>query len=249
MRGLLVGLVASALAGCGATDGAATRGGQVTVFAAASLTDAFGDIAAAFETANPGLTVAFNFAGSQQLAGQIVEGAPADVFASASPAQTDVVVAAGLAAHEPVDFAGNRLEIAVEPGNPLLITGLADLDRDDIVLVLAAPEVPAGHYAAEALTAAGVEVHPASLDNDVRAALAKVELGEADAAVVYRSDIDAAGEGVEGVTIPEDQNVVATYPVTVLTAARNADAAEAFVAFVMSAAGQQILRDHGFAGP
>jgi len=158
--------------------------GEVVVFAAASLTDALEAIAADLEAATPGLDVVFSFAGSQQLAAQIAEGAPADVFASADETQMDVVADAGLVAGEPRTFARNSLAIAVEPGNPLGIRGLADLARADVTLVLADEDVPAGRYAAAALEAAGVTVAPASLEVDVRAVLSKVALGEADAAPV-----------------------------------------------------------------
>ncbi|MGH8898994.1 MAG: molybdate ABC transporter substrate-binding protein [Egibacteraceae bacterium] len=223
--------------------------GNLTVFAAASLTDAFDDIASAFKQAHPGVQIAYSFAGSQVLAGQIGQGAPADVFASASKAQMDVVVKAGRAAGAPRTFTGNVLEIAVEPGNPKGVRGLADLARPDLKVVLAAPEVPAGQYAAEALRKAGVEVKPVSLDNDVRSVSSKVQLGEADVAIMYHSDVVAAGDRVEGVEIPAGQNVPARYPIVALTGAPNPGAAAAFIDFVLSEEGQLVLRRHGFATP
>jgi len=229
------------------SPGAASPWGEVLVFAAASLTDAFEEIAMELSEANPGAKVTYNFAGSQQLAGQITQAAPADVFASANQTQMDVVADAGLVAAEPQIFTSNLLEIAVEPGNPLGIQGLADLSRPDVTLVMAAEEVPAGQYARQALDAAGVQVTPASLETDVRAVLSKVALGEADAGIVYRSDIAAAGDDVEGVEIPLDQNVPASYPIAVLTSAPNPAAARAFVDFVTSRRGQEILAKHGFA--
>jgi molybdate transport system substrate-binding protein len=235
-------------AGCG---GAADAGGgdEVVVFAAASLTDACADLAAAFSAAHPGLAVAHNFAGSQQLAGQLSQGAPADVFVSADQRQMDAAVDAGLVAGEPAVAAGNVLEIAVEPGNPRGVTGLADLGRTDLTVVLAAEEVPAGRYARQALDRAGVRVAPASVENDVRAVLAKVGLGEADAGVVYATDVTAAGGAVEGVTLPAGQNVPAAYPIAALADAPNPEAARAYVDFVLSERGQAILSEHGFAPP
>lgn len=230
------------LAGCG---GASTEG-EVVVFAAASLTDAFDDIGDAFTAANPGVTVTYNFAGSQTLATQINEGAPADVFASANQTQMDAVADGGGLAAEAQPFTANVLEIAVEPGNPLGIETLADLARPDVTLVLAAAEVPAGQYAREALANAGVTVEPASLEQDVRAVLSRVSLGEADAGIVYASDVASAGDEVEGVPIPDGQNVPATYPIATLAEAPNPEAADAFVAFVLSEEGRAILADHGF---
>lgn len=257
-RRLVVLVLALLLAACGGTtdgsDAPATdpgdprATGELVVFAAASLTDAFEELGDVLESASPGLSVTFNLAGSQTLASQIVEGAPADVFASASGAQMDVVAEAGLAV-DPAPFVTNLLAIAVEPGNPLGITGLEDLARDDVVLVLAGEEVPAGQYAAEALEQAGVAVSPASLEVDVRATLGKVALGEADAAIVYASDVVAAGDTVEGVAIPDEHNVVATYPVAVLADAANPDAAAAFLALLRSDEGLAVLERFGFTAP
>lgn len=232
------------------TPGTAATGlsGQLTVFAAASLTDAFEDIAARFQAAHPDVEVAFNFGGSATLATQITESAPADVFASANQTQMDVVEDAGLVERRRA-FAGNRLEIAVEPGNPLAIAGLEDLARSDVTLVLAAEEVPAGQYARQALDAQGITVDPASLETDVRAVLSRVALGEADAGIVYASDIVAADGGVDGVTVPPDHSVAVTYPIAPLTSATNPAAARAFVEEVVSADGRDILAAHGFTAP
>jgi molybdate transport system substrate-binding protein len=260
MRRWLAALVLGALlGGCGDAEPApqapahdagagpseAVGGGEVVVFAAASLTDAFAAVSEALAERHPELTVLYNLAGSQQLAGQLVEGAPADVFASANQRQMDVVGDAGLLAGEPAPFIANELAVAVEPGNPLGIQGLADLGRPGVTLVLAAPEVPAGQYAREALAAAGVQARPASLEQDVRAVLQRVALGEADAGIVYRSDL-AAEADVEGVEIPGEQNVVATYPIAALSAAPNPDGAQVFIEFVRSDEGQAILAEHGF---
>jgi molybdate transport system substrate-binding protein len=228
---------------------AAPATGDVTVFAAASLTDAFGEIARLYESQHAGSKVTFNFAGSQQLVAQILQDAPADVFASASAEQMKRVTTASLASATPVVFARNRLEIAVERGNPKKITGLRGLSRAGLVVVLAAEEVPAGKYAREALKKAGVTVTPASLETDVRSVFSKVALGEADAGIVYHSDIVAAGDKVAAVQIPTEQNVIASYPIAALAHAPHAEAAEAFVALVRSAAGRAILTKFGFGAP
>lgn len=235
-------------AACGSSGAAETAPASVelTVFAAASLTDAFEAMGTAFERANPDARVTCNVASSSTLATQITQGAPADVLASANGTQMDVVADAGLVAGDPIDFAGNTLEIVVEDGNPLDIRGLEDLTRDDVTVVLAAEEVPAGQYAREALDAQGLDVRPASLETDVRAVLSRVALGEADAGVVYASDIASAGDSVEGVTVPADENVPATYPIAALADADEPDTARAFVDFVGSEEGRRLLRRFGF---
>lgn len=253
---LLAVLCCLLTAACGAQGGAdrtaqavtptAGVSGEVTVFAAASLTDAFEAIGAEFVRTNPATDITFSFASSSTLSTQITQGAPADVFASANDTQMAVVADEGLVAGEPVEFAGNILEVVVEEGNPLDIRGLADLTRDDVTVVLAAEEVPAGQYAREALDALDLDVRPASLETDVRAALSRVALGEADAGVVYTSDVATAGDGVEGVAIPADENVPATYPIATLDGADSPAAAQAFVDFVTSEGGQRVLREHGF---
>lgn len=240
---LLVGL-----SGCGGS--AADDGGQtLTVFAAASLTDVFTDLGAALEDQQPGLEVRFNFAGSSALATQIVQGAPADVFASANETQMSVVTDAGLAADEPAVFASNVLEIAVPAGNPGGVTGLADFAREDLTLAVCAPDVPCGAAAAQVFAAAGVTAVPDTQEEDVRAALTKVELGEVDAALVYASDVASAGESVDGVAFPEAEQAVNDYPITRLADAANPDAARAFVDLVLSEAGRRALTDAGFREP
>jgi molybdate transport system substrate-binding protein len=217
---------------------------RLVVFAASSLTDAFGQIEVEFETVHPTIDVVVSFDGSSALAGQIGQGAPADVFASAD--RENMERASDDADGTPQIFARNRLVLAVEPGNPHGVTGLADLGRDDLVVILAAPEVPAGAYAAAALARAGVTAAPASLEQNVRAVAAKIALGEADVGVVYTTDL-AANEGrVEGVSIPEAANVVAEYPIVVVD---EGDAAADFVEFVLGEAGRGILVDHGFEVP
>lgn len=254
-------LLAALLAACGGggqtagpsepAPGTATTAisGELTVFAAASLTDAFEEVGRQFEEANPDVSVTFNLASSSTLATQITQGAPADVFASANQTQMDVVDEADLVVGDRTTFARNSLQIAVEPGNPRGIESLEDLTRDDVTVVLAAEEVPAGEYALEALDAQGLEVGPASLETDVRAVLSRVALGEADAGVVYTSDIVAAGGDVEGVAIPADQNVHASYPIATLTDAANFEAARAFVEYVASDDGRQVLGAFGFSPP
>jgi molybdate transport system substrate-binding protein len=189
--------------------------------------------------------VELNFGGSSTLAAQITQGAPADVFASADQPNMQKVVDAGLAG-APATFATNRLQLVVGPGNPKGIRSLADLARPGLVVVLCAPAVPCGTYAAQALGKAGVTVHPASQEQDVKAVVTKVQLGEADAGIVYRTDVRAAGAAVAGVDIPADQNVTAEYPIAELKGA--SPAAAGFVDFVRSPEGQLILGGFGF-GP
>jgi molybdate transport system substrate-binding protein len=250
-------LLALLLGACGgdgeggevAAAGAAGVRGEVVVYAAASLTEAFEELGTAFEAEHPDATVTFNFAGSQQLATQVVEGAPAGVFASADQRQMDVVAEAGLVDGTPRVFTANLLEIAVEPGNPRGVDGVEDLAGPGLVVVLAAPEVPAGRYAKELLDGAGVALTPASLEVDVRAVLSRVALGEADAGIVYRSDVAGREGEVEGVAIPEDRNVTASYPIVALTGAEEPAGAAAFVDLVLSDAGQDVLASHGFTAP
>lgn len=237
------------LGGCSgqvaASDGTPPRE-ELVVFAAASLTEAFADIATGFELANPDTKIIFNSAGSQQLAGQIIAGAPADVFASADTRQMDNVAEQGLLAAAPVPFAQNELAIAVERGNPLDINGLEDLARPDLAVVLAADEVPAGRYTNEMLAAKGIPVAPVSREPSVRAALSRVVLGEADAGVVYRSDISANSGDVTGVAIPAEDNIIATYPAAVIAGGNHSEAGQLFVAYLVGTNGQATLLDHGF---
>ena len=246
---LAVGLL---LAGCASATPAASPAatddaieGTVTVFAAASLNESFAVIKEAFEDANPGIEVVYNFGGSSGLAEQIVQGAPADVFAAASPATMTTVTDAELV-DAPIEFATNTLEIAVPVGNPGNVTGLADFANDDLAIALCAVEVPCGAAADKALTAAGITAAPDTLEQDVKAVLTKVELGEADAGLVYVTDVAAAGDAVEGVEFAEAADAVTAYPIATLTEAPNPDAAAAFVAWVLSGAGQAVLAEAGF---
>jgi len=218
------------------------------VFAAASLTEAFADTRAHLVSANPGLTVTYSFAGSQQLVAQVVAGAPADVVAIADEASMQRLVAAGLV-EPPRTFARNTLEIVVAPGNPRGVKRLSDLARSDLRLVLADPSVPVGKYGRQVLDRQGVRVSPLSLELDVKSELAKVEAGEADAAIVYVTDVRSAGARVSGVEVPPDQNVVAAYPAAVVRATRNRALAQAFVDQLLVGVGRDALRVRGFLPP
>ena len=212
----------------------------LTVFAAASLQKPFEKLARQAH-----LNATFNFAGSQTLTAQLTQGAQADVFASADTAHMKTVQDAGLVDGSPKVFAHNRLEIAVAKGNPKHIRSLADLARSDIVVVLADPSVPAGKYAQQALAKAGVTVRPASLELEVTAVLNKVALGEADAGIVYVSDVVSSGK-VDGIAIPDSQNVIADYPIALLAGAPDRSAAQTFVDYVLSPSGQAVLAQAGF---
>ncbi len=251
--------LALALAGCSVSGGArgqSTRdisrdtggelGGNVVVFAAASLTESFTSIGEEFEAANDGTRVMFNFASSSALAQQIVSGAPADVFAAASPATMAQVTQAGTAAGEPTVFVRNRLQIAVPAGNPGGVSGLPDFATPELTIALCAPQVPCGAAAVKAFAAAGTVPAPDTLEQDVKATLAKVQLGEVDAGLVYRTDVLAAGDSVEGIDFPEAAQAVNDYQIVTLHDAPNPATAAAFVEFVRSARGRQILGAAGF---
>ena len=212
----------------------------MTVFAAASLQPAFDKIAAQIH-----VDATFNYAGTQTLTAQLTQGAEADVFASADKTHMKTLLDAGLIAGAPEVFAHNRLEIAVAKGNPKGIHSLADLARPGLVVVLADPSVPAGKYAQQALAKANVTVHPASLEPQVTGVLSKVALGEADAGIVYVSDV-VTSQKVQGVPIPDSQNVVADYPIAALKNAKHNSTADAFIAYVLAADGQSILKAAGF---
>ena len=222
---------------------------ELVVSAAASLTDAFGSVEAAFERQRTATDVTLNLAGSSTLAVQILEGAPVDVFAAADTAQMGRVAGAGLLAGEPRVFATNRLAVAVPRGNPAGVEGLDDFDREELLLGLCAREVPCGAMAREALRTAGIEPSIDTAEPDVRALLTKVAAGELDAGVVYETDLDAAGDAVEAVAFPQEVNVTARYPIAVLRDAPRPEAARAFMEFVLSGEGRAILREHGFGVP
>src|SRR5438445_6059411 len=245
--------VAIVLMACGADDAptntAGSSGtGSVTVFGAASLTEAFTAEQAALATEQPGLSITFNFQGSGALVTQILQGAPADVVATADTASMAKLVDAGMV-EAPVAFARNKLEILVAPGNPKHVMALADLARDDITFVTEDDSVPAGKYVAQALAAKGVTTHPVSKEADVKSAVAKVTTGEADATIVYATDVAAAGAKGEGVTIPDVDNVVAEYPIAVVKSTKHRGAALAFVDAVAHGSGQAVLSEHGFLSP
>src|SRR5574341_216451 len=244
-------VMAVLVAACGSnSDAPSTGGGQaaaaptgIKVFAAASLTAAFNQIGEDFTAANPRVKVTFNYAGSQALATQIQQGAPADVFATADTTNMDKV--ADLVS-EPAVFTSNEVRIVVGKGNPKGITGLADLAKPDLKVVLAAPEVPVGRYGKQVLDAQEITVKPVSLEDDVKAVVTKVALGEADAGIVYVTDVTAGGDTVEGVTIPGDQNVPAAYPIAVVKASTHQAQAQGFVDYVRGEQGQQVLKGFGF---
>jgi len=223
--------------------------GTLNVFAAASLTASFRAVATAFEASHPGTKVAFNFTGSPTLVQQIREGAPADIFASADEANMQKLIEAGAVTGTPQIFAENLLQIAVAKGNPDHIAGLADLARPGLTVVLCGETVPCGRYALEAFKKAGVTPPAGSREPDVKAVVTKVALGEADAGIVYVTDVRAAADKIEGVGLAASHNVSVRYPIATLREAAHGDAARAFIAFVLSDPGKKILGDYGFRAP
>lgn len=240
----LAAAAALALAGC-AGDARPT----VRVFAAASLTAPFTQLVDAFAARHPELRVELHCAGTPQLVMQLREGAPADVFASADQEQMDRVVAAGCAAAAPRAFASNELTIVTPKGNPAEVRALEDLSRDGVTALLCGPAVPAGRYARSALMRADVAVTSASDEPSVTAIVSKVELGVADAGVVYRTDARAAADRVREVPIPARCNVTATYPIVPTSTGEQPQHGEAFVAFVLGTEGRRVLGEHGFGAP
>jgi molybdate transport system substrate-binding protein len=223
--------------------------GTVTVFAAASLEESFKTLGRQFEKEHPGTKVTFNFGGSDTLAASITGGAPADVFAAASTKTMAIVTDQQDAAGTPATFVRNRLEIATLPGNPDRISSLKDLTEPGLKVVLCDETVPCGAAARKALDAGGLKLTPVSYEQDVKSALTKVELKEADAAVVYQTDVRAAGDKVEGVDFPESAEAVNDYPIALLKNAPNPTTAKAFMALVKSAEGQKVLSRAGFLTP
>lgn len=247
-------VLVTAVAGCSSsTAGPTTRSSQssgalhgtLTVYAASSLTEAFDTIKTAFVKQHPGLTVAIRYGASSDLATQINNGAPADVFASASPKN----MAAVKAATAPVTFARNSLEIATSPKNPAKIASVADLGRSGVKVAVCAPAVPCGAVAAKVFANARVHVRPVANEANVKATLAVVESGEVDAGLIYVSDVHAAGRRVHGIPIPAKINASTDYPIAALASARNAAAARAFMAYVRSPAATSVLTADGFAAP
>lgn len=253
---LLAGVAACAPA---ATDSAepsdpgtpdiAELSGSITVFAAASLTATFTEIVADFEDVYPGSSVELSFAGSSALVAQLSEGAPADVFASADTANMDALLAEGLAAGEPVDFATNFLTIAVPPGNPGGVQVLADLADPGLSVVICAPQVPCGAATQSVTESAGVVLTPASEESAVTDVLGKVISGEADAGLVYVTDAAGAGAQVEAIDFPEASTVINTYPIVPLGESGNPALAQAFVDYVTGPQGLAVLQAAGFGAP
>jgi molybdate transport system substrate-binding protein len=251
----LAAAAALALAGCSsskapAADASGTpKAVTLNVLAASSLTDTFNKLATEYESTHPGVTIKYEFGGSATLAQQITQGAPADVFAAASPATMKQVTDAGDADGTPTNFVSNKLVIAVAPNNPKGITSLADLTKPGLKVVLCAAEQPCGAAATKALAAGNVKLAPVSFAPDVKSALNTVELGEADAALVYQTDALAAGGKVTGVPFPEADQAINEYPIAALTHSSNLDAARAFVTFIESPAALTELQAAGFLAP
>lgn len=248
--GVLVVLLAVTGCSSGAkkVDAGSALHGSVTVLAAASLTEAFGTLAKQFQAAHPGVAVKLSFGASSALAQQINAGAPADVFASAAIKNMQQVINAGGATGSS-NFARNVLEIVVPPGNPAGITQVADLARPGVKVALCQPQVPCGAVAQQVFSHAGITVKPVTEEADVKSTLTKVETGEVDAGVVYLTDVRAAGSKVTGIGIPDSVNAATEYPIAALSKAGYPSAAAAFVAYVLSPAGQAVLAADGFEKP
>jgi molybdate transport system substrate-binding protein len=252
---LAAGLVACSSSGGGGqassnspAKSASKSGGSLTVYAAASLTEAFNTLKGQFEQSHPGAKVTLNYGASSDLAAQITQGANVDVFASASPKNMQQVVSAGDASG-PVTFATNTAEIAVPPSNPGKVTSVQDLAKKGVKVALCAPAVPCGVVAAEVFANAKIKVHPSASEADVKHTLAVVESGEVDAGVVYVTDVRSAGTKVKAVPIPDNLNASTEYPIAALKNSKNAPLAKAWVNFVQSAAGQKVLAADGFTKP
>jgi molybdate transport system substrate-binding protein len=252
--GVAVAVTAAlALSGCGSsgdkTNASSSSGRStkaLTVLAAASLTETFNQLGKQFEQQHAGTKVVFSFGGSSTLAQQITQGAPADIFASASPATMKTVADAGDASGTPQVFVKNQLVIAVQAGNPKGIESLLDLTKPGLKVVLCAEAVPCGAAAKTALAAANLKLTPVSLEQDVKSALNKVTLGEADAALVYRTDAKAAGGKVEGIEFPESAQAINDYPIVALKGSKNPDLANQFIAFIQSPDSMSVLTAAGF---
>jgi molybdate transport system substrate-binding protein len=228
---------------------ASSVGGELLVSAAASLTDAFGEVESAFEEENPGVDVVLNLGSSSALREQILEGARADVFASANTSNMDQIAQAGELSGEAEIFVANSLQIAVPTGNPAGVDGLEDFAREELLIGLCAENVPCGDFGRQALENAGISPSIDTNEPAVRALLTKIEAGELDAGITYVTDVLSSSGTVEGIEIPEEVNVVAEYPIATLAGAPNADAAAAWVEFVLSDEGQAILTSYGFTSP
>ncbi|RNL80819.1 molybdate ABC transporter substrate-binding protein [Nocardioides marmorisolisilvae] len=249
---LVVLSTSAALTGCGSSDDdktSAPKSETLTVYAAASLTGVFTDLGKKFEADHPGVKVTFSFGGSSDLVTQIQQGAPADVFASADTKNMDKLTADGLQGDAPENFASNTLEIVTPPDNPAKIDSLDDLAKKGVALVICAPEVPCGSAAQKVEEGAKLTFKPVSEEQSVKDVLAKVTSGEADAGLVYVTDVKAAGDAVNGVTFPEAASAVNTYPIATLKDSKHAALAKAFVELVLGTVGQEALAGAGFAKP
>jgi molybdate transport system substrate-binding protein len=229
-----------------ASGGSAPRSGSISVDAASSLQEAFDTLKTQFEAANPGAKVTITYGASSDLATQITQGAPVDVFASAS---TKNMTQIGSTAVNPTNFVSNTLEIAVPPSNPAKITSVTDLAKSGVKVAVCDPAVPCGAVATQVFKNAKITVHPKASLADVKTTLATVESGEVDAGLVYVTDVRAAGSKVKGVLIPADVNANTVYPIAALKGAANSQLAQAFVAYVLSAAGKKVLTADGFSNP
>jgi molybdate transport system substrate-binding protein len=255
----MVALLGAALvAGCGSStpaggaspsSGATAGASTLTVSAAASLTDVFNALGKQFEHQNPGTHVRFNYGGSSELAQQIVNGAPADVFAAASTSTMNTVSKAGLTSAQPKVFVTNTLQIAVQPGNPKAVRTFADLAKPELKVVVGAPQVPCGAATIQVEKATGINLHPVSEEPDVRSALSKVTTGDADAAVVYVTDVRSTSGKVAGINFPEAAKAVNQYPIAALKNSPAPELASKFIALVEGPDGQKALTDAGFGSP
>lgn len=243
------GLLLAGTAACGGDGGSDGGDTTLTVYAAASLTTTFEELAERFEESHDGVDVELSFAGSSDLVAQIQSGAPADVFASADEANMDKLTADGLQGSEPRVFATNTLQIATPPDDPAGVGSLADLADPDLNLVVCAPEVPCGAAAVRLAEEAGVTLSPDSEEQSVTDVLGKVTSGEADAGLVYVTDVVAAGDDVRGIDVPEARSVVNAYPIATVADSDEADLAQEFVDLVLGDEGQQVLADAGFGRP
>jgi molybdate transport system substrate-binding protein len=235
------------ISGCSATEQPAAN--KMIVFAAASLKKTFTELGEQFKTQNPGSSVEFSFGGSSDLVTQLTQGAPADVFASADTKNMDKAAQAGLLAGNPVNFASNMLTIAVAPGNPKKIASFKDLTRQDLNVVVCAPQVPCGSATQKLEQASAVTLNPVSEESAVTDVLNKVETGQADAGIVYVTDVKGAGDKVAEVPFPEAAGAVNTYPIAVLKESGSQELARKFVNLVTGEAGQKALIAAGFAKP
>jgi molybdate transport system substrate-binding protein len=261
--GMVVSILAAALSGCtpnvadtpdaatggGGSSDASRLSGTVTVFAAASLQEPFTRLAAEFERRNPGATVMLSFAGSSDLATQISQGAPADVFASADTRNMDRLSEASLIGGKVTNFATNVLAIAVPPDNPASVSSFADLARPGVKVVVCASQVPCGAAADRIEKETGTSLRPVSEESSVTDVLGKVASGEADAGLVYVTEVKSAGAKVKGIRIPEAENAVNVYPIAAIEGGRNQELAAAFIALVEGSDGQKMLKDAGFGAP